>query len=340
MSSVAELAVTRASEIAPRAAEEEWLVESLWGKSAVGIVGGAPKVMKTWFGLEMAVSVASDTPCLGRFPVRSPGPALVFLAEDALPSVRERIEGLCGQRGRRIEDLDLLVITEPVLRLDDPRCRERLERTVQRHAPRLLLLDPLVRLHRCDENSSQEISGLLSHLRELQRRHGVSVVLVHHASKRRRAHPGQSLRGSSDLHAWTDSTAILERKREHVLLSLEHRFAPAPNPLVLGLTVGERGDTGLRILDDVPVVLQSGPDGLASAVLATLRSAGRPLLRKEIRERVRANNQRLGDTLSKLEASGRLRRSREGWTAVGGNGKAREEGDREHSTKVGITPPP
>lgn len=318
------LSVARAAEIAPRAEEEDWLIESVWGRSAVGIVGGQPKSMKSWCGLEMAVSVATGTPCLGRFAVREAGPTLVFLAEDALPNVRDRIEGLGRRRGKRIEDLDLFVITEPVLRLDDQRCRERLEKTVERYAPKLLLLDPLIRLHRLSENDSQEISGLLGHLRELQRRHGVSVVLVHHASKRRRSHPGQSLRGSSDLHAWTDTTAILVRKEEHVVLTLEHRFAPAPAPLVLGLTTGD-GGTGLSILDDVRSPGGAGPSGLVDVVLDTIRSAGGPLRRGEIRDRVRANNEKLGEALAHLERSGRLHRGPGGWSAT--NGKTAKCGE-------------
>ncbi len=327
MNTSTELTVSRVAEITPRAKEDEWLIEDLWGQSAVGILGGHPKTMKTWLGLEMAVSVASDTPCLDRFPVAAPGPALIFLAEDALGQVRERIEGLCRDRARRLKTLDLLVITEPVLRLDDLACRERLENTVARHQPRLLLLDPLVRLHSLDENSSHDISRLLGHLRELERRHKVSIVLVHHASKRRHANPGQSLRGSSDLHAWTDSTAILTRRNEHVVLTLEHRFAAAPEPLVLGLVGDDEHAPALRIIDGtgVPARLRHDPNALVEHVLDVVGTAGRPLKRREIRERVRVNNQRLGEVLQELERTGSLERHRQGWVATPQDTKRCEE---------------
>jgi len=337
VSAAAELAVSRVAEIAPPPKEDQWLVKGLWGRSAVGILGGQPKCMKTWLGLEMAVSVASGTACLDRFAVAAPGPALVFLAEDALGQVRERIEGLCRRRGRRLDALDLLVITEPVLRLDDRSCRERLENTVARHRPRLLLLDPLVRLHGLDENSSHDVSRLLGHLRELERRYGVSVVLVHHASKRRRAHPGQSLRGSSDLHAWTDTTAILTRRNEHVVLALEHRFAAAPEPLVLGL-VGEGGAApALRIVDGEAGLVRSpgDPNVLAERVLDVVREAARPLRRGEIRAQVRVNNQRLGEVLRELEQGGRLDRGPGGWVAGRSERKRREEPRGLFATEIG-----
>ena len=154
-----ELPVARASELRELDAGHRWLVHDLWGMESVGFIGGAPKCAKTWLGLDIAVSVASGTPCLGRFAVDATGPALVYLAEDALPQVRERIVGLLTHRGLALDTLDLHVITAPTVRLDVPRDQQRLEATVARLRPKLLLLDPLVRLHRIDENSSADISA-------------------------------------------------------------------------------------------------------------------------------------------------------------------------------------
>ena len=58
-------------------------MEGLWGASSVGVIGGAPKCAKTWLGLDMALSVATGTACLGKYAVPEPGPVLVYLAEDA-----------------------------------------------------------------------------------------------------------------------------------------------------------------------------------------------------------------------------------------------------------------
>ncbi|MCP3877384.1 MAG: AAA family ATPase, partial [Sulfitobacter sp.] len=194
------LPVQRAAELEVQPPEQTWLIQDLWGQNAVGIIGGAPKCCKSWLGLDMALSVASATPCLGRFAVQAQGPALVFLAEDSLPAVRARLEGLCGHRNLDIRGLDLYVITAPSLRLDHGPDRQLLEAMLVRLNPRMVLLDPLVRLHRLDENSAADISKLLGFLRDLQRAHNTAIVLVHHASKKHRAQPGQALRGSSDLH--------------------------------------------------------------------------------------------------------------------------------------------
>ena len=77
------LPICRTNELDIQQPENIWLIESIWTACAVGVIGGAPKCCKSWFGLDMAVSVATGTPLLGRFAVRQPGPVLVFLAEDS-----------------------------------------------------------------------------------------------------------------------------------------------------------------------------------------------------------------------------------------------------------------
>jgi RecA-family ATPase len=77
------LPIVQAAALEEHDTDDAWLVEQLWSRSGVGIVGGAPKCCKSWLGLELAVAVASATPCLGRFNVQAPGPVLVYLAEDS-----------------------------------------------------------------------------------------------------------------------------------------------------------------------------------------------------------------------------------------------------------------
>ncbi|MBV8330779.1 MAG: AAA family ATPase, partial [Verrucomicrobia bacterium] len=202
-----QLPVTRASELLiASAALSHWLVEGLWSDQAVGILGGEPKCCKSFLALDLAVSVASGAPCLRHFAVQRTGPVLLFPAEDSLAVVRQRLEGICSAAGVDFQSLPVEVITAPTLRLDAPKDRERLSNTVQALQPCLLILDPLIRLHRLDENDASQIAALLSYLRQLQRAFHVAVLVVHHARKDANAtRPGQALRGSSELHGWGDS---------------------------------------------------------------------------------------------------------------------------------------
>jgi hypothetical protein len=311
------LSVQRVGEIAAEAPEDRWLVRGVWGREAVGIIGGPPKCCKSWLGLDLATSVASGTPCLDRFPIDDRGPALIFLAEDALAMVRARVEALCGHRRLDIGALDLHVITAPALRLDLEDDRQRLAGTLDRLRPKVVVLDPLVRLHRLDENSAADISGLLGFLRELQRAFAVAVVLVHHASKKQRAHPGQALRGSSDLHAFGDSNAYLTRQRDQLVLTLEHRAARPPEPLSLRLVSADDGTrTHLEVVGGTEPPPTEVP--LARVILDHLAAAEAPMPRTALRAALRVNNNRLGHALGDLETGGKLQRTPDGWQLAPG----------------------
>lgn len=304
----------RVNELETRAPEQTWLIRSVWAQSAVGIIGGAPKCCKSWLGLDMAVSVASGTPCLGTFPVDLPGPVLVFLAEDAVFAVRSRIDSLCKHRNLDIDKLDLYVITASTIRLDLSGDQQKLTATLSAIRPRLLILDPLVRLHALDENSSAEMSKLLGFVRELQRTFDTSVVLVHHASKKHRAQPGQALRGSSDLHAFGDSNAYLSRRSEQLLLTFEHRSAKAPDPIKIELVSQKDGSaTHLQIVTGI----KADPAAtLTDRIRDLLKQSDNPLTRTTIRSQLKVNNQRLGQCLVDLDNQGLIIRTSKGYLSI------------------------
>jgi len=310
------LPVEKAYRLEKQQAEQKWLIKSVWARAAVGIIGGAPKCCKSWFGLDIAVSVASGTPCLDRFAVENKGPVLVFLAEDAICTVRSRIDAICDHRRLDIQELDLYAITAPALRLDLSEDQNRLKSTLEDLRPRLLLLDPLVRMHRLDENSASDISKLLGFLRELQRSYDCAIVLVHHASKKHHAQPGQALRGSSDLHAFGDSNAYLARRKKRLVLTLEHRSAKPPDPLELELISHPDGSrTHLQI---VSTDKANEDQPLSHRVLRVLNHSPQPMTRTSIRDQLKANNERVGHAIAELDQKGLVMRTKNGWVSLSG----------------------
>lgn len=305
------LPVVRVGEILNTENAQRWLVEGLWGASAVGVIGGAPKCAKTWLGLDMALSVATGTACLGKYAVPEPGPVLVYLAEDALPVVRQRVAGMARHRGVDLAGVEVHVITAPTLRLDRGPDRMRLQAAAARLRPRLLVLDPLVRLHGIDENNAGEVAALLAYFRSLQRQLDMSVLLVHHARKNATGGDaaGQGLRGSSDIHAFGDSNLYLRRTREHLLLLSEHRAAPASAPVSLELVATDATTTHLEVITEPG---EGKRRGLEERVLDLLTS-GVALPRAKLRACLAVQNERLGEALESLERAGQLRRTAAGW---------------------------
>ena len=291
----------------------QWLIEGLWSEEAVGIVSGQPKLGKTWLALDLALSVATATPALGRYQVLQPGPVLLFAAEDPPKALRTRLEGLCSRRNLRIENVAVNLILASSLRLDTPQDQARLAETVARYRPRLLILDPFVRLHRIDENRALEVSGVLAYLRELQREEHVAILIVHHSRKAgaESSQAGLSLRGSGDFYAWGDAYLYLRKKRSNLELIVEHRNASRPDPVELILRVD-----GAPYLE---VVASGEPseeslDPVKARIVEVLSHAQAPMTQEALRAKLRVRLEKVVGALRDLERENRIQRLPAGWS--------------------------
>ena len=306
------LPVEPAWRLAERKEEHRWLIAGLWSEQAVGIVGGEPKCCKSFLALDIAVAVAAGIPCLRRFAVPRSGRVLIYAAEDALHIVKRRFNGVCEATGFALADLDIQVITAPTLRLDLNDDRNRLADTVARLQPCLLILDPFVRLHRIDENASGEVAPLLAYLRELQRRYGVAVLVVHHARKGAgNARAGQALHGSSEFHAWGDSNLYLRRNGDDLMLTVEHRAAPSLAPIAIALT--QRGPALALEAVDPPEPPAPGKSPLDERIAAALADIAGAMPFAELRTCCRVRAATLYERLAVLTAAGRIAKTDEGY---------------------------
>ena len=296
------------AELEDRPRHQHWLVDTLWGREAVGIIGGEPKCGKSFLALDLAVAVASAVPALRHFPTVHAGPVLMFAAEDAGHIVRTRLEGIARAAGADFATLDIAVIDVPVLRLDHRLDRQRLHETIERIRPRLLVLDPLVRLHGVDENAVADIAPILGGLRNLQRRFATAVVLVHHARKSAATRPGQALRGSSELHAWGDSNLYLRRRDNQIVMTVEHRAAPGLNDVEIELADDGKGPA-LRLRRQVPDKALPEPQTAEQRIVEVLAEADKPLSQAQIRKRAAARNATVSATLQELLREGRVERA-------------------------------
>lgn len=301
----------RPAALAVDVAAQTWLIEGLWSEQAVGIIGGEPKCGKSFLALDLAVSVATGRPCLRRFAVPQPGPVLLFAAEDGPHIVQQRLQGIAAAADFAFNHLDIHVITVPQLRLDQRTDRDDLRDTVERERPRLLILDPFVRLHSIDENAASEVAPLLAFLRSLQRQFATAVVLVHHARKgAAHARGGQALRGSSELHAWGDSNLYLRRRGDAIHLSIEHRAAASPDDLCLEINA-DHDALALKISSSTPAPTTSST--ARQRVEQALAQATAPLSQRELRTIAGVRAETAGQILNALIHEGHAHRSPKGY---------------------------
>ena len=296
------------ADLEDRPQARQWMVEALWSEQGVGIIGGEPKCGKSFLALDLAVAVAAGVPCLRRFRPTGSGTVLLFAAEDAAHIVRRRFEGIAKAATASFDELDIAVIDVPALRLDHRTDRQRLQETVERLKPRLLVLDPLVRLHGVDENAVAEIAPILGFLRDLQRRFQTAVLLVHHARKSGGTHPDQALRGSSELHAWGDSNLYLRRRNKQILMTVEHRAAPGLNDIEIELADDGHG-LAFRLREETPDDEGRQPDTAERRILRVIADAEGPLSQSQIRQRAAARNATVTAALRELVREGRIERA-------------------------------
>lgn len=204
--------------------------------------------------------------------------------------------------------------------------REQLEELLQHLTPKLLILDPLVRLHSGAESYVGHIAELFGYLRSLQRRFGVAILLTHHVAKNRSGttQPGQAMRGSGDIHAAYDHGATLQRLEDgSVLLSLEHRSAPSPDAIAFRILSRPGGATTFDIIEEpfdsgegrrgpreLPRAQNQTPPSALSIheqVVKLVESAPAPLSQVAIRKALRVRNKTLSTVLHHLEQEGRLK---------------------------------
>lgn len=299
-------------EVPPEAGR--WLVDGLLGSEGVAVIGGDPKLGKSWLVSHLAVAVASGENCLDHYTVHDPGCVMVVSAEGPPWMASDRLTHVAGHMGLELGSLPIHVMSRRVPRLDVPEDQDRLLREVERLKAKLLVLDPLAQMHAADENSAQGLAGVLNFINLVRRSSAASVALVHHVRKGAKGRGGSRLRGSSALHAWLDSGLYLSAQGEDAQLTVEQRCGPSPDPMLLRLvTSGPHYHLEAVDPDQQPGREDERPAVLKSRILALLEDVpARRWARNVLRQTLGVKSERLTDPLRELEAEGRITRDRQG----------------------------
>jgi len=118
-------------------------------------------------------------------------------------------------------------------KLNEP---ETLIEAVKRAGADILIVDPAVKFHVKDENSTKEMAQLCEHLMDIREETGVAIVLVHHTRKsgtNSKAGSAQEGRGSSVLHGEVDTSLVLGKSGDKINLDFELRWAENPDTFQL-----------------------------------------------------------------------------------------------------------
>jgi AAA domain-containing protein/DnaB helicase-like protein len=143
------------------------------------VLGGTSKSYKTWSLIDLAVSVATGTDWLGKFPTKK-GRVLYVNLEIQKSFFAKRIRTICDERHLKLESgmLDVWTLRGHVM--DFP----RLSGQIPPSKYPLIVVDPIYKLlHDRDENKAGDIASLMNEMEVLTVRTGAAVAFGAHYSK-------------------------------------------------------------------------------------------------------------------------------------------------------------
>lgn len=221
-----------------------FLVNELIVAQAIAALVGMYKVAKTWVMLELAISIVAGREAFGCYPVDS-GPVILVMEESGRAAYHRRIDRL--GRGYALEPdalADLHFAANLGVRLNDPVWQERLLGAVAEIKPKVVMLDPFVRLKGAtvNEDRQREIGPVLDFIRLLRDESGGAVLYSNHTG-----HQGTHQRGSSDLEGyWESRLAVSKDEAGTRTVVAEHREAESGHEFRFTLAFDEDTRT-LRI---------------------------------------------------------------------------------------------
>ena len=241
----------------------KWMIEGIWQEGSHGIIAGEPKTYKSVLATDMAVSVASGRPFLGKYPVRNQGPVLYIQEENSDWLVQDRIRKISNARGTLEGEVEILsnklirVKMPPDLPIQflncsgsdmtNPEDTNDLEKAIQEFKPVLVIFDPLyLMLGEKDESSSKDVRPVLVWLLKIKQQYKTSVIVLHHWNKAGKSERGgQRMLGSVLLHGWVESalyTKVVDEQKHIIEVEREFRSFEKPEKVNITFNFGEPGD--------------------------------------------------------------------------------------------------
>lgn len=173
-----------------------WLVEDWMPDASITFLVSPPESYKTWLLLDLAVSVSAGVPFLGRFRVNYPGPTLIIQQEDSHTGLTDRLALIVEQKlgaDARIDgdewqvpcmpDLPIYVHPSRMLRFDNERVLEELEKQIAEIRPKVVMIDPLYSTTSGVDNYMADLANQMMVLKTWRDKYGCSFLLAHHSKK-------------------------------------------------------------------------------------------------------------------------------------------------------------
>jgi DNA-binding HxlR family transcriptional regulator len=290
--------------------QSSWLVDSLLPQGGVMGLAGEPGTAKTWLVLDLAQAVATGRPFLDRFATQQ-GPVLLIDEENGESRLQRRLARLTNHKP---DDCPVYIASMSGVNLSQDLWIDSLHNKLAEIRPVLVFFDSLVRVHRGEENSAQDIARLFAVLTSLRHEFGCAIVFTHHLRKMGFIRDmGQRVRGSSDILAYVDSMlGISKVEATYTLSQLKNRDGDLIKPLSISVEDTDESTTAIRVIGEVDEETSKRQQA-RDLIIAALTDA--PKLREELASLAREegiSERTLAAALKELETASLVAGSFEG----------------------------
>ena len=173
-----------------------WLVQDWLPDKSITFLVSPPESYKTWILLDLAVSISAGVPFLNNYQVNQIGPTLIIQQEDSHTGLTDRLALIAEQKLGAIAkiedeswqipimpDLPIYVHPSRMLRFDNKRVIEELEKQIEIIKPKVILIDPLYSTTSSTDNYMSDLANQMMVLKTWRDKYGCSFVIAHHSKK-------------------------------------------------------------------------------------------------------------------------------------------------------------
>jgi hypothetical protein len=193
-----------------------WIVDRMIPASGIGVLLASEKVGKSAMAAQIALSVVSGLPVMGRATVACP---VLYVEEEGNPGAWQHRLRVMKRHLNVPDGAPAHIVHRQLVRLTKKEHLERLEQYIVEHRIGLVLIGPLSQSADIeDENKSGEINALMRRMNAIVGQTGCTIILIHHRNKTATGRGVRaffnSTRGSNSLTAALDCAIGLDRDVE------------------------------------------------------------------------------------------------------------------------------
>jgi hypothetical protein len=168
----------------------DWVWEGFLAPGTLSMLHGEGGLGKSWLAMKIAEQMLSPTGALFGKPIR-PGGVLILDGENAETQIHSRIHYTTINA---TSDLAYYMVNDPILGLEEL-TEQYLDYLINKHTPRLIIVDSQRALYAGDEKEQGEAGRMLRRFARWIEKYSAAFLFIHHDNR------GGDYSGSSDINA-------------------------------------------------------------------------------------------------------------------------------------------